>query len=393
MYADGQVMDDADAHARLARGPPCGGQLPVGQPGEPAVEVDPVHQLVPGAGGLGRTRVLQAGRPGVPVGAVQLGDGAPGGMVLQGPALLGQKVAVGGAAAGAQRDAVHDLQGLALERPDGVPVDQRALLQHRFAQLGRLLAERVQPFAVVGADVRVLGDVLDPQMDGVGEAARRRPVRGGVGGRAGYGRVQRVDLHEPGPERPPGPGGELGEIAEVAHAPGAGGEEGVELYEKAVRAPLRLRRPDRRDDESGAGGAPVGSGDVQLVHTMGKSVPPGTTLGGGSGTAGTTLGGGRGPGRGSRPTGGGLARRSRSTGAGLGLHSLPTGAARLRPDRAPRRRRHPLHRPARLPLDPHGRARGEPGQRRRDLTLAPQDHRRRQQPLRRGGLGAGQRVT
>ena len=70
VHADGQVVDDADAPCpRRARRAAAAAELAVGQPGEPAVEVDPVHQLVPGAGGLGAS----AGRAGRPASACQSG--------------------------------------------------------------------------------------------------------------------------------------------------------------------------------------------------------------------------------------------------------------------------------------------------------------------------------
>lgn len=270
MHADGEVVDDPHRHARLAGGALGGGQLGVGEPGEAGVEVDAVHQLAAGAVGAGRAGVAQALGPAVPVGAVDLGERAPGGVVLQGGALFGEVVAVGGAAAGAQGDLVEQFQGLALQLPHGVPVDQGVLLQHALAQPPGPLPQG--PGALVVGDVRELGHVLDPQMHRVGEAARGRPVRRRVGGGTGYGRVQRVDLDESGAEGATGPGGQFTEVAEVAHAPGAAGEEGVELDEEAVGAHGRGGQPGGRDDQVCVGGTPVGCGGGQPVHSVRK--PP-----------------------------------------------------------------------------------------------------------------------
>ncbi len=263
VYADREVVHDPDRHPGLAAGALRGGQLGVGEPGEPGPEVHPLQQAVAGADGVGRAGVAQAGRPAVPVRAVHLGERAPGGVVLQGLALLGEEVAVGGTSAGAERHLAQQLERLPLELPHGVPVDQRALLQHRFAQPAGSLQQCAQPLTVL--DVRGLGDVLDPQVHGVGEAARGGPVRGGVGGGAGHGRVQRVDLDEPGAERPPGPAGQFGEVAEVAHAPGAAGEEGVELDEQSVRASRGRGQAGRGDDQVGVRGAAVGGRGGQPV--------------------------------------------------------------------------------------------------------------------------------
>ncbi len=169
VHADREVVHDADGHAGLASGALRRCELGVGEPGEPGPEVDPVHEASPRAGRVGRAGVAQAGRPAVPVRAVHLGERAPGGVVLQGLALFGEEVAVGGAPAGAERHVAQQLECLALELPHGVPIDQRALLQHRRAQPAGLFQQGVEALAVL--DVGVLGDVLDPQVHRVGEAA------------------------------------------------------------------------------------------------------------------------------------------------------------------------------------------------------------------------------
>ncbi len=289
MHPDGQVVDDADAHPGVLGGALGFGELAGGQPGEAAVEVDPVQQVAPGAGGARGAGVAEGFGPGVPVGAVHLGERAPQGVVLQRLPLLGQEVAVGGAAAGGERHPDDQLQRLALQLPDGVPVDQRALVQHGLAEGGRVLAEVVQRGPV--ADVPVLRDRLDPQVHRVGEAAGGRAVRGRVGGTAGNGRVQRIDLDEPGAQSASGPGGEVRQVAEVAHAPGAGGEQGVELDEEAVGALGGLRDAGRGGDERGGGPPVVRRTDVDAVDAVGRRDPPGGDAGPGRSFAGGGFGG------------------------------------------------------------------------------------------------------
>ncbi|MDW6062753.1 hypothetical protein SAZ11_37995 [Streptomyces sp. FXJ1.4098] len=55
--------------------------------------------------------------------------------------------------------------------------------------------------------------------------------------------MQRVELDEPGAQRPARPGGEVGQIAEVAHSPGACGQQRVQLDEEAVAARRGRRHP------------------------------------------------------------------------------------------------------------------------------------------------------
>ncbi len=170
VHPDGQVVDDPDRHPGVLGGPLGVGQLGGRQPGEAAVEVHPVQQPGAGAGGGRGAGVTQGLGPGVPVGPVLLREGAPQGVVLQGLALLGEEVAVGGAAAGGERHLRDQLQGLPLQLPDGVPVDQGALVEHGLAERGGVLAEVVQDGPVV--ELPVLRDGLDVQVHGVGEAAR-----------------------------------------------------------------------------------------------------------------------------------------------------------------------------------------------------------------------------
>ncbi len=269
--ADGQVVHQPDAHPGLLGGALGGGELLVGEPREAAVEVDAVQQAAPHPCGPGRARVVQAGGPGAPVGPVQLGQRAPGGVVLQARALLGEEVAVGGAPPGAQRHLPEQLQRFLLQLPHGVPVDQRALAQHRLAQRPGPYEQRVEPGSRRAFEAAQLGDVLDAQVDGVGEAAGGGAVRRGVGGRSRYGGVQRVDLYEAAAERASGPGGQVGEVAQVPHAPGAAGEQGVQLHHEAVGAAGRRGHPVGGDDQVGAGGAAVGRVGAQGVDAEGET--------------------------------------------------------------------------------------------------------------------------
>ncbi len=374
------------------------------------MEVDPVQQVAPGAGGARGAGVAEGLGPGVPVGAVHLGERAPQGVVLQRLPLLGQEVAVGGAAAGGERHPDDQLQRLALQLPDRVPVDQRALVQHGLAEGGRVLAEVVQRGPV--ADVPVLRDRLDPQVHRVGEAAGGRAVRGRVGGAAGNGRVQRIDLDEPGAQGAPGPGGEVRQVAEVAHAPGAGGEQGVELDEEAVGALGGLRDAGRGGDERGGGPAVVRRTDVDAVDAVGRRDPPGGDAGpgrsfGGGGPGGSDPGegfGGRGlggsgfggKGRGGREgSGGGGSVRSGGRGGGLGRRARHGRGRGRRPgahaQRGGRAARGMTPRgPGRLRLDRDGRAGGQRGQSgKQGLALSPDHHGGRQQA--RAGLRGDER--
>ncbi len=242
VHPDGQVVHDADRHAGLAGGLLGGGELGVRQPDQPPVEVGALLGILP--------------RP----------VGAPGGVPVQRRALLGAELPVGRFPFGGARDGVQQFQGGPLEGPDGVAVDQRALLQHPAAQLAAPGGEVGEGLGV-GA-VRVLGDVLDPQVDGVGEAAGGRPVRGRVGRRPGHGRVQRIDLDEPGTVGAAGPAGELREVAEVAHAPGALRQQGVQLDEQPVGPLGRGRGPLGGHDQHGRPGTAVGGADVEGVHAQ-----------------------------------------------------------------------------------------------------------------------------
>ena len=144
-----------------------------------------------------------------------------------------------------------------LQRPDRVPVDQGVLEQDGVAQ-GRGAGEQGRDGpAVPGREVGVLGDLLDPQVDGVGEAAGGGAVRRRVGRTARYGGVQRVDLEEAGAEGAAGPRGEVGQVAEVAHAPGARGQRGVELGHEAEDPFGRPGQPGGRDHQVAGGGTAV----------------------------------------------------------------------------------------------------------------------------------------
>lgn len=177
----------------------------------------------------------------------------------------GGEVLVGGLAARREGDGAEAFERLALQLPDGVAVDEGLTGEDPAAQFGGAAQQPVEVRADVGAERGVLGDRLDAQVHRVGEAAGGRPVRGGVGGRAGDGRVQGVDLDESGAVHASGPGGEFGEVAEVAHAPGAVREQRVELDEQAPGAGLGPADVVRGDDEVAGGGASVGRGGLDPV--------------------------------------------------------------------------------------------------------------------------------
>ncbi len=174
---------------------------------------------------------------------------------------------LGGAARG-ERYGPHQFQRLALERPDGVPVDGGGAVEDGLAQGPGADHERGGADGRVTVEVAELGDVLDAQVHRVAEAAGRGAVRGGVGGLArdgGHRGVQRVDLDEVGSGGAARPAGQLGQVAEVTHAPGAGGEHRVELEQQAVGAPLRGGEPVGGDEEVRVGGPPVGGVGAQQV--------------------------------------------------------------------------------------------------------------------------------
>lgn len=203
----------------------------------------------------------------------------------------GGEVLVGGLAARREGDGAEAFERLALQLPDGVAVDEGLAGEDPDAQFGGAAQQPVEVRADVGAERGVLGDRLDTQVHRVGEAAGGRPVRGGVGGRAGDGRVQGVDLDESGAVHASGPGGEFGEVAEVAHAPGAVREQRVELDEQAPGAGLGPADVVRGDDEVAGGGASVGRGGLdpvdaerygpQHVGGGGRALPAGAGRGGG----------------------------------------------------------------------------------------------------------------
>ncbi len=270
--ADGEVVDQADRHAGLPGGPLGVGELLVDLPGEPAVELDALRVLLLRLFRVWAVRVTQALRPVVPVGAVHLRQGVPERVSAQPLALAALERLVRGLPAGPARHLVQQLQGLALERPDGVAVDQAVVAEDLLAQAGGPAGQLLGLVAPLAVQVRVLGDGLDPQVHRVGEAAGGGAVGGRVGGGARQSLVQGVDLHEARAQAVAGPLGQLGEVAEVAHAPGAVGQHGVQLGEEPPTAAGELGQPLRSDDQRG--------GRLPAVGLRPEGVPPERQVGG-----------------------------------------------------------------------------------------------------------------
>jgi len=159
--------------------------------------------------------MAQALRPFAPHGAVLLRQSAPGGEVDQACALALDVGVVSRLAPGRERHAAHDVEGRRLGDPDRITVKQGV------AQLAQRLAEAPHRLAVGTAEVGVLGDLLDAQVDGVGESSRRRQV-GRRDHRHNGGRgVQWVDQQEVGTEVVPRPRREICQVREVTDPPGS----------------------------------------------------------------------------------------------------------------------------------------------------------------------------
>ncbi len=120
------------------------------------------------------TDVPQLIRPRPPVGPVDLRQGAPDRPVVQGTALGYAEPFQSGPAAGWQRDLVDDLQGGPLRRPDRVPVDE-TVAGVPGAQRG---SQVLDVLALTGRQERVLGYVLDPQVQRADEPPAHRLVWG-----------------------------------------------------------------------------------------------------------------------------------------------------------------------------------------------------------------------
>ena len=210
-----EVGDHPDPHARRPRRGLRRRPLLIGDPLQPGVE----PRAGPQPGQLshhgGRTYAPQRLWPPAPVGSVDLRQRAPGGPVIQRLALVDAEPLERGAAAGRQRLAVDDLQGGALGPPDRIPVDQAAAAAGG-AQRG---SQFLDAAPVGGGQLRVLGDVLHPQVERADEPPAHRQVRGRAHRRDGLGRVQRVDEHEARAELAGAPGGEFGQITQVTMAP------------------------------------------------------------------------------------------------------------------------------------------------------------------------------
>ena len=237
MCADGQVADDADAHAGLPGRALRRGGLLRRQPLQPGVEVHPVGPRPPQRRHRRGARIGERGRPGPPVRAVHLRDRAPGRPVADRLPIAGPERVELRLALRAEPCPADDLQRRALGRPDRVPVDQGC----RPAGGAQRGAEGFDPGPVIRAEPGVLGDVLDAQV----ERGQVTPGHGQVGRRADrghrLGRVQRVDQHEVRTKRPAAPGGQVSQVAQIAVAPGAARAHRVQLHREAPGPAARER--------------------------------------------------------------------------------------------------------------------------------------------------------
>ena len=228
--ADGEVVDDprthADIHGRLLRLL----HLLVQDPLHPQVTLDAIGVLCAPHCDFLRRGMAQALGPLTPHGAVLLRQSAPGGEVDQARALALDIGVVSRLAPGRERDAAHDVEGGRLGDPDRITVEQGV------AQPAQRLAQASHRLAVGTAEVGVLRDLLDPQVDGVGESSRRRQIgRRGHGHDRGRG-VQWVDQQEVGTEVVPRPCCEIRQIREVTDPPGSPRPHRVDLGHETPEA-------------------------------------------------------------------------------------------------------------------------------------------------------------
>ncbi len=235
MAADREVLDDADAHPGGPGRLLGGGQLAVGEPLQPGVEQGLARQPGPFGRHLGRADRAQRFRPGAPVRPVNLGQRAPQAPVLQWLARMTPVSIELGPALGGHRLPVDDLQGGPLGPPHVVTVEQLAGGVAGPQRRG----EGVDPDPVSRGEPRVLGDVLDPQIQRAGEAPAHRQVRRLAQRRQRLPRVQRVDQDEPGPQVAGAPRGQIGQVAQVPVSPRLAGPHRVELDSEAPGAVLR----------------------------------------------------------------------------------------------------------------------------------------------------------
>ena len=146
---------------------------------------------------------------------MHLGERAPGGEIAKRAPFGLDEAPVCGLAAGAAHNLVDQLKGCAFRSPEGVAVEEviREVLRRRHN------SELVDPRSLGRAEVAVLRDRLDPEIERAGEPAARRQIRRWLDRRYRLGRMQGVDNDEAGIQRPPRPGSEVGQVDEVPDAP------------------------------------------------------------------------------------------------------------------------------------------------------------------------------
>ncbi len=136
--ADREVGDDADRHARPSRAAACAAATWSAtshwtQAWNSACAARSPRRTSASAA----ARVAQPGRPGPVVGAVHLGQRAPGRPVLECPPVPGAERVERRLPLVGQRHLPQHFQRLALGRPDGVPVDERRRSARRQKRCGQ----------------------------------------------------------------------------------------------------------------------------------------------------------------------------------------------------------------------------------------------------------------
>ena len=170
VHPDGEVVHDAELHARPDGRRLRRGQLVIELPLQPAVKIDDVGVLF-GEGGDPRAgRVRERVGPFVPVGPVLLGQRTPDGEVVKAAALSIPVRRVRQLPPGGTRRGVHAFQRGALDLPCHVTVDELGA-QCSVAKLDPRLAD-----AAAMTHVGELGDRLHAQIEGVHVTSRRRQV-------------------------------------------------------------------------------------------------------------------------------------------------------------------------------------------------------------------------
>ena len=230
VHADGHVLHQAQRHAGVLRGPLRRGHLLVGDPLQPAVELEQIMMVAHQTGDLGR-RAIGAAEP-----RVRLPRRAPH---LEGQAPCGERVEIRagllleprerGLALGGTRVVEDDAQRLALGGPGLIDVQRIRIV----VAGGHGGVQRGDAAAVAVAQLAVFGDVLGADVRDVEEPAGLGQIGGGLerwDRRAG---VDRVDQHEVGA----GFGGRIDqqppEVAIVADAPRILGPDGIHLRHPA----------------------------------------------------------------------------------------------------------------------------------------------------------------